>query len=153
MILDTFANAKRYFKLSPGLAEVLEAIGSLLPSHFPAERMSLRGEDAYLLFAEYDTHDRKKGCIEAHRTYLDVMYMVEGEETVYIKPTDRLRHIVQPYHSDKDALLAEIDEDVSAIRLEAGNFLILFPEDAHAPGCYADEKKHIKKIIGKVRIA
>ena len=51
-----------------------------------------------------------------------------------------------------EALLAETDEDATAVRLEAGSFIVLFPQDAHAPACYADGMKHVKKIIGKVRI-
>ena len=43
-----------------------------------------------------------------------------------------------------------MDPDVAAIRLEAGSFVVLFPQDAHAPGCHADEAAPVKKIVGKV---
>ena len=112
----------------------------------------LEGDDIYLNLAAYDTHEKDKGCMEAHRAYIDVMCMIAGEETIYIKPTVCLRHIIQAYDAQKDALLAELDDDCSAIRLHAGEFVILFPEDAHAPGCWTERQSHVKKIIGKVRI-
>jgi YhcH/YjgK/YiaL family protein len=80
------------------------------------------------------------------------MVIVEGVETVYVKRTNALQSVTKPYDAAIDALLADTDDDVSAVRLEKGDFLVLFPEDAHAPGCHADAPCHIKKVIGKVKI-
>lgn len=115
-------------------------------------KIALEGDDLYLNLAEYDSHEKTKGCMEAHRQYIDVMCMIAGEETIYVKPTVRLRHIIRAYDAEKDALLAEIDDDCCAIRLQAGEFVVLFPEDAHAPACWTEQQSHVKKIIGKVRI-
>ena len=51
-----------------------------------------------------------------------------------------------------EALLAELDADTTAVRLQAGCFVILFPQDAHAPACAVDAPKNVKKIIGKVKV-
>ena len=51
-----------------------------------------------------------------------------------------------------EALLGDTDEDATAVRLEAGSFVVLFPQDAHSPACYADGKQTVKKIIGKVKV-
>ena len=48
--------------------------------------------------------------------------------------------------------LAETDPDATAVRLEAGSFIVLFPQDAHCPGRCVEESTTVKKIIGKVRI-
>lgn len=152
MIFDTISNANQYLGIHPGINSVLHAFSSFSSDHFPTERVFLNGKDVYMVFAEYDTHDRNQGLMEAHRAYIDVMYMIDGSETVYTKPVNCLQRVFQEYNSDTDALLADIDEDVSAIRLEAGSILILFPEDAHAPACHTDGTNHVKKIIGKVRI-
>ena len=90
--------------------------------------------------------------MEAHRKYVDVMCMIEGEETIYVQPTALLHHITQAYDENQDALLAEMEEGCCEIRLHPGEFVILFPEDAHAPGCRINGPSHVKKIIGKVRI-
>ena len=94
-----------------------------------------------------------EGCkFEAHRKYIDVMYMVEGCETVYVKNADRLTRVTGGYDPAIEALLADYDGGASAVRLQKGDVLILFPQDAHAPGRVADAPQTVKKIIGKVLI-
>ena len=101
-------------------------------------------------FAEYDTNPTSAAKFEAYRKYVDVMYMVEGCETIYVKNVDKLRSVTDEYNPEIEALLADFEEDSTAVRLEKGDVIILFPQDAHAPGCIADAHCKVKKIIGKV---
>ena len=80
------------------------------------------------------------------------MYMVEGEETIYVKPTERLMTVTKPYSAEIDALLGETDVDATPVRLTAGSFIVLFPQDAHTPACHTDGLHRVKKIIGKVAL-
>jgi YhcH/YjgK/YiaL family protein len=152
MILDKVENATRYVGVHAGIPKAVEAALKLDAATYQKGRVDVDGDNIYLNCAEYDTHEREGALSEAHRAYLDVMVVVEGVETVYVKRTDALQNVTKPYDASIEALLAETDADVSAIRLEKGDFLVLFPEDAHAPGCHADRPCHIKKAIGKVKI-
>ena len=122
------------------------------PDNYPQGRISLDGDNLFMLFGSYETHSPEGALTEAHQQYIDVMYMVEGAETIYVKPVERMQNVTKPYDASIDALLGVTDSDASAIRLEAGCFVILFPQDAHAPACYADGPATVKKIVGKVRI-
>ena len=53
-------------------------------------------------------------------------------------------HVNQSVCDDKSLPTA------GACQNQAGSFVVLFPQDAHAPGCEADGKSSVKKIIGKV---
>lgn len=152
MIIDTITNASRYRGLHEGIDLVLDAVASYDAENFRSGRVSLDGDAVFLNFASYETHAVTDALTEAHRSYIDVMYMVEGRETVWVKPTDRLAHITASYDPDGDALLAKTDSDAIPVRLEKGSVLILFPWDAHAPGCHAEGACPVKKIIGKVRM-
>lgn len=152
MILDKVENAARYKGVHTGIRAAVEAAKKLSAAQYTPGRVEIDGDNLYLNCAEYDTHDREGALTEAHRAYLDVMVIVEGVETVYVKRTEALRNVTKPYDASIDALLADTDVDVSAIRLEKGDFLVLFPEDAHAPGCHADTPCHVKKAIGKIKI-
>lgn len=152
MILDKLENAARYAAIHNGIPKAVEAARVLCADTYKKGRVEIDGDDLYLNCAEYDTHAKEGALTEAHRAYLDVMVIIEGCETVYVKRTDALQNVTKPYDAAIDALLADTDEDVTAIRLEKGDFLVLFPEDAHAPGCHADTPCHIKKAIGKVKI-
>ena len=152
MILDRIENAKVYSAVNEGINKVLEFAKDLTPDTYPTERLYMDGEKLFINFPVYETHAKKDGMTEAHRQYIDVMYMVEGSETVYVKDVNALKNITKEYDPAIDALLADVDDDTTAVRLEAGSFLILFPEDAHAPACDTTETKNlkVKKLIGKV---
>ena len=152
MILDKVENAARYAGVHTGIPTAVAAALKLDAATYQKGRVDVDGDSIYLNCVEYDTHDREGALTEAHRAYLDVMVIVEGVETVYVKRTDALKNVTKPYDASIEALLADTDADVSAVRLEKGDFLVLFPEDAHAPGCHADAPCHVKKAIGKVKI-
>ena len=152
MILDRIENAKVYSAVNEGINKVLDFAKGLTPDTYPTERLYMDGEKLFINFPVYETHAKKDGMTEAHRQYIDVMYMVEGCETIYVKDVNVLKKVTKEYDHAIDALLADIDDDATAVRLEAGSFLILFPEDAHAPACDTPEAKNlkVKKLIGKV---
>lgn len=153
MIFDKIDNAAQYAAINESITKALESVKQFTPDNYPEGRIDIDGDDLFLLLNTYETQDKDSAVLEAHRKYIDVMYMVEGSETIYVKPTSELKNITQEYDEECEALLAELDSDVTAVRLEKGCFVVLFPQDAHAPACYADgEKSSVKKIIAKVCI-
>ena len=132
--------------------KAVERIKSINTENYAAGQIVIDGKDVFLNLFEYDTKDAALSTSEAHRKYIDVMYVVEGEETVLVKNLADESCITKEYDKADDYLLAKTDADASAIRLYPGMLLILFPEDAHAPGCNTDSTHHVKKIVGKVKI-
>lgn len=152
MIFDTIANAKQYQGIHTGIDRILEAVTAYTSNNFSCGRIVLDGSDLYMNLEEFETHSREDGVAEAHHNHIDVMYIVEGAETIYVKPASRLQNVTKEYDLERDILLADIDEDATPVRLEAGSFVVLFPQDAHGPGCNADSTRRIKKIVGKIRL-
>lgn len=152
MIVDKVSNAKQYAGLHPGIDQVLKLAQAYTPENYPGGRVVVDGEKVFMNLAGYETHPVGEACMEAHRQYIDVMYMVEGSETIYVTPVDELKEITQEYDPEHDVLLAKFPSAATAVRVEAGTFVVLFPQDAHAPGCYGDGPCTVKKIIGKVQI-
>ena len=137
MIFDTIENAKTYKGLNERIDRVLEEVVKYTPENYTTA---------------YETKPAAGSLAEAHRQYIDVMYMVEGEELIYVKPTDKLQNITKEYDPSIEALLADLDADATPVRLQAGSFVVLFPQDSHCPGRCVDAPMNVKKIIGKVRI-
>lgn len=152
MIFDTLANAAQYKGLHAGIDMVLEAAKAYTPENYPSGRVVLDGDNVFMNMAAYETHTTEKAVFEAHQQYADVMVMVEGTETIYVKATSALSHVYQEYDPKIEALLADFDADATPVRLEAGSFVVLLPQDAHSPGCVADVPMNVKKIIGKVKL-
>ena len=153
MILDQIKHRALYKDILPAIASALERAAAYTPENYPGGRVDMDGDNLFLLLNTYETHASDSALFEAHKKYIDVMYMVEGEEIIYVKPTEKLSSVTKPYDPQVDALLANIDEDATPVRLTAGSFIVLFPQDAHAPACYDSAPKTVKKIIAKVRIA
>ena len=154
MIVDRIENKALYAGISDGINKVLEFAKDLTPDTYPTERVYLDGDALFINVPQYTTHAREGAVTEAHRKYIDVMYMVEGSENIYVKPTAKLSKITKEYDPAGDALLANTDDDTTAVRLETGMFLVLFPDDAHAPACdpLPNVSVSVKKIIAKVLI-
>ena len=153
MIFDSLSNAKQYAGIHPGIDRILEAAKTYTSENFPADAVVLEADKVILNPGDYTTHPAEGACLEAHRQYIDVMCMIEGCETIYVKNTAQLSDVYKPYDAEIDALLATLDADATPVRLSAGSFVVLFPQDAHAPGCDADGPCAVKKCIGKARIA
>ena len=152
MILDTINNAAVYAGLHAGVDMVLKAVADYTPENFETGRVDLDGDKVYINRFAFNTNDPANAKFEAHRNYIDVMYIVEGEEVIYVKPTDQLRDIVKAYDPEADILMATLDADGTPVHLTAGSFVVLMPQDAHAPGCWYQASSGIKKIVGKVRV-
>ena len=153
MIFGNIKDRSRYAGVHAGVARALEAEAGYTAENFADGSVQLDGERLFLNFAKYETHPAEGQVCEAHRKYIDVMYMVEGCETIYVKDVSKVAKITRPYEDAIEALLGTTDQDAVPVRLSAGEFVVLFPEDAHTPGCDADGKSSsVKKIIGKVMV-
>ena len=95
MILDTLENFSLYTSLHPGLQQFFDAFQQCSPAQYPEGKQSLDGENPFLIFKKYESKDTKDALMETHNRYWDIMYMVEGEETVYVKPRKHLTKIEQ----------------------------------------------------------
>lgn len=152
MIFDTLENAYRYAGLNENIDRVLEIAKTIKAEDYETGKIEIN-ENAYIGKGAYETHPIDTAVMEAHQKYVDVMIMVEGEETIYVKPTSQLANIYKPYDPAIEALLADFEPQATPIRLTAGSFVVLFPGDAHSPGCNTETSHAVKKMIGKVRIA
>ncbi len=152
MIFDRIENASQYANLHKGIDIALSAMTQFSAQNFPVGKYEIDGEKVFLMLNSYQTFDPEGALSEAHKRYIDVMYMVDGEEIIYVKPAGKLKKITKEYDPQVELLLAETDEDATPVRLTTGSFVILFPQDAHASGCWVNSPKNVKKIVGKVLI-
>lgn len=151
MILDTMEHACQYERTIPGLGEMLKAQREYPAEPYRTGRVELDGERMFMNVSEYATRPMSEQVqMEAHRRYVDVMYMVEGEEIIYVFPTERLEAVEKAYCEADDVLLARFQKEATPVHLQAGQFVVLFPQDAHAPSCQYAGETRVKKIIGKL---
>ena len=108
-------------------------------------------DDFFFLVQEYENHEEDEMRYEAHKQYIDIQYIVEGEEKVYIASIDDLE-IDEEYSQDKDVMFFKEPENACFCVLRAGSYVVLYPKDGHKPGIKVDQVKHVRKVVGKVRL-
>lgn len=91
---------------------------------------------------------KKNAKLEAHKKYLDIQYVLSGEDIIGWKPFERCKTIEQPYLPEKDKMFFQ-DSPESWFSLKPGYFALFFPHDAHAP---LAGNKPLKKVILKVKL-
>jgi YhcH/YjgK/YiaL family protein len=149
MIFDKISNSDKYKCLSPRLAKGLEYIRKTDFSGMETGKYELDGEALFAIVSEYETKNSTECALEAHRKYLDIQYMLVGEEYVGLN----FLHKQEPSkgYSDTDDYALYADS-CSMVKLEAEHFAIFFPEDLHMPGVHTGKPEKIRKVIIKVLI-
>jgi len=152
MVLTTIDYLKRYASLSPYFSAAFAALTGMAEGPFERGRKAVDGENVFVVGLEYDTHPTDGALMEVHRTYIDVMWMVSGQEQMAVCPVEQMTQLTQPYDAVGDAALGHMPTGCSMLRMEPGTVCILFPEDAHAPGLDVCGTSHVQKLIAKVRV-
>lgn len=153
MVIDRLDHAAQYAGLGRGIETVLRWFqayqddGSDLPA-----RTVLEPEKIFINGVNYTTQEKPQGELEAHKRYIDVMYVVEGEELFFYKPFSEVSSVSMPYDPEKECALAQIDEDAARIRFSAGHFLVFFPQDGHLAAQLWDKPAKVRKFIAKVAV-
>lgn len=152
MIQTSVADLKRYSSLNPYFPAAFEALEKMAAQPYVKGRHEVDGDNIFINALEYDTHPVEGAKAEAHKKYIDVMWIVSGKEQLGYYPTAGHKNITMPYDASGDCLLADIEKDSTYVQFFAGNVVILFPEDGHAPGLDLDGTQHVQKLIAKVRV-
>jgi biofilm protein TabA len=98
---------------------------------------------------EYISKLPEQGKWEAHRRYIDLQYVALGTERIGYAHLSRLTQ--GDYNPDKDFQALSGDGDF--VILSAGDFMLLFPEDAHMPGMAVGDPVQVKKVVVKIAIS
>ena len=152
MIHTTIRDIARYYPLIPGGEKVFSEMKKLCESDFCAGRHDVDGDNIFINAAEYTTKPASASVLEAHRKYIDVMLLLEGEETIGVCDAGSAVETVKEYYEKIEAALYKLPEKYTGVYMKKGDVCVLFPEDCHAPGMEAGEPCKVKKLIGKIRI-
>ena len=109
-------------------------------------------DELYYMVQEYETKYPEQARYEAHEKYVDIQYIVKGVERMEFAETSKLK-VTEKYNPEKDVKFLEEPKVIDASIVEAGDYRIFYPEDAHRPGLCVDNKPaKVKKILAKILI-
>lgn len=107
------------------------------------------GDEFFVNIVEYTTTTPEERFWEAHREYLDLHLMLRGPEQIDVNFIDNLD---QKEYVPADDFLPLFGDPNSHVVLNAGDFLLCYPADAHRTAIAVDGPCKIKKAIFKIKI-
>lgn len=108
------------------------------------------GENVFASVTEGPTKYIDSTQWESHRKYIDLQYVIDGEELIAVNPVAHST-LTRPYDAKRDA--ANYTAHGKTYKATPTTFFIFFPTDAHRPGITPGGNKVVKKLVVKVRAA
>ena len=149
MIIDCIENTKLYNNINDRINKAFEYIKSTDFTNIKPGKYLIDGEIIYASVSQYLTKDKLESKPEAHRKYLDVQYIIEGNELIGYAPLDD-QEIAVAYLETND--IAFYTGEVSFLRMKTGMFMILFPGDLHQPCIKEETSTFVRKVVVKVKM-
>lgn len=146
MIIDNIENYKKYH-----FSEIWNTAFNYLSTLTPYTKdgkYEIKGEDAFAIISSYDTKPHHR--YETHKEYLDIQYILEGEEFLKYTPSEKLE-VDTAFDESKDLAFFKGTEEGTPLHLKPGIFAALFPHEAHMPGVQIGAPTAVKKVVIKIR--
>ena len=150
MIYDSINNIQTYAGLSEDIYQGLKFLQNATPDTAPGIYQITPRVKA--IVSEYETKPQNQNGYEAHRQYIDIQYLITGEEKINSLPLEYLKE-TKAYNQDIDAAFYE-EANVRPQELLMGNgyFAILYPQDGHMPQLSVTAPVMVKKVVIKVKV-
>ena len=148
MIKDNIKNAETFYNISDNLKKGFEWIKNNNLSEMPDGRYEI-SEKIYANLQSYMTKD--DADYEAHRAYIDIQYIVEGEEKSGVLDYSKCETLKE-YDNNNDIEFLKTNSEEEFYTIHKGEFFVFFPHDAHKPAIKITQNKPVKKVIVKVGI-
>ena len=149
MIIDTIANAAKYFSLHPLFEKAFGYINQHDLANAADGKSDISdGLKAIISNAPGKTKEASLAKFECHNKNIDIQLCIHGVETFGWKPREKCVSPNGDYNEEKDVQFYN-DAPDTFFELTDGQFAIFYPEDVHAPMIGDAE---IKKLVIKVKI-
>ena len=150
MVVDNIKNSHHYLNISYRLRKALLYLKENDFSTLDSGKHETEENFMFMLVNEYSTKEDDLNILEAHRKYIDLQYIISGEEIIKHEILDK-QQVHKEYDKENDYILYKSKAKTEII-LSQGMFAIFFPNDLHLPGIASNQSQEVKKIVLKVLI-
>ncbi len=152
MIATDLEHISGQIAMTPAMQKAIDFLRQNRGRELPAGKVEIDGKRVVASVQAYETIVTDAPKMEAHRKYIDVQFIVSGEEVIAWTPLERLT-ITQAYDETKDNCFGTVpSKEVTRVYLRAGQLAVLYPEDGHAPKLAAGKSAPVNKIVVKVAV-
>ena len=146
MIVDSLKNCEKYVACHEGFDKAFAFLRRAAQENLPVGRYEIDDDRVFAFIQEYTS--KTESSFEAHKNYIDIQFILSGTEVMKVCDISQVK-ISVPY--TEDVMFFEDNERASVAVVEAGEYGIFFPWDAHKPGLCFDTPEEVKKVVVKVK--
>ena len=132
-----------------GLDAGLEFLERTDLAALPMGKHEILGDSVFALAMQSPSRAPETAQFESHQEYIDIQYLVSGEETIGIAPVEELR-IATPYDAAKDIVFYALPKTYKDLVIRPGHFAVFFPHEGHLPMCHSNGPHELHKVVVKV---
>jgi biofilm protein TabA len=118
------------------------------PRKYAKGKYPIDSLNVYATITDDPSKDFEKTNWESHRKYIDLQYIITGEEIIGISPVSQST-VTKEYDEKKD--VANYSTGGKMEQSVPGTFFLFFPTDAHRPNITPGGNKPVKKLVIKIR--
>lgn len=154
MIYDNIKNLHLYTGINSRIKKVLDFFDTNNISELTEGRYEIDGEDIFLLVQEFSTASKVGRTYEAHEEYIDIQYVIEGEELMKYAARIGGETVLKEYPKGSDIAMYKPKTIEQNVVVSAGYFTIFTPLDLHMPCLQVKEgtSEQIKKFVIKLKV-
>lgn len=134
------------------LGKALEFLASEDFSAREPGRIDIDGERIFAILAAETTQSPEKRQWEVHRRYVDVQYLLEGEETIGFAREREGLQVEADALEEEDCLYYLNVSPTADLHLAPGHYAVFFPRDIHCPLGAAGDPAPVRKVIVKIAV-
>lgn len=152
MIFDRLDRITQYRTLSPNLRTAIDWLAGRDLRAMELVKTEVSGTDVFAIPQSYETKAASAAKWESHRRYIDIQIMVDGSERMDVADLATMSDATA-YDETKDVILFSGTSATSLpLVVNAGQFAVFFPHDAHRPTVAVDAPTTIRKVVLKVAV-
>ena len=150
MILAKNDKARDYLGLDKNLDLALEHINADFIASLGDERVDILPGEVWCTKFGYETISDEEAFFEAHEKFLDIHMMLDGSERVEIASPEALEQFQAVPEND---FYAYRGTGRHSLILSPGDFLVVFPDDAHKIKMHCGQPRRVCKAVFKVKLS
>lgn len=153
MIKDNLLHLAYYNYLNPDIKTGLKYIRDTDFDNLENGRYEIAEGKVFVIIQDYNSKSESEGKFEAHRKYVDIQFIIKGEERIGTGKIECFDESTD-YDEDKDIvfLTPKDDSATSFITLKEKEFAIFYPNDAHMPSIAVNESSFVRKVVVKALV-
>ena len=150
MIVTDLNHIEQQVLMTHALKKAIDFLRRLDVDGLTDGKAEIEGEDVFAIVQRYETAVMDIPKFEYHKKYIDIQYILSGEEVIGWAPSAQMT-ITGTYDIDKDICFGTVPKgQITPVYLQACQLAVLFPEDGHAPRLAVNAPSHVLKIVVKV---